>query len=123
MIDSLLNLIFRCSHQRLTRPLTPVNRRDTPNVDTYVVCLDCGKQFEYDLKEMRLGKVIDSSHQSSVVPKETPNAKTKMKFAVAAAAPVAAVVLGTFLNAKHASQTKKTGGVRAGDPGEEPMGK
>lgn len=57
MIDSLLNLLFRCGHRRLTRPLT-VNRQDVPNIDTYVVCLDCGKQFEYDLKDMRVGKAI-----------------------------------------------------------------
>lgn len=76
VIDTLLNLIFRCAHRRLTRPLTPVGMQDAP-VDTYVVCLDCGKQFQYDLKEMRLGKVIDSA----------PTSKARMKFAVVAAAP------------------------------------
>jgi len=39
--------------------------QDAP-VDTYVVCLDCGKQFEYDLKTMRLGKVINASPVSKV---------------------------------------------------------
>ena len=33
--------------------------------------LDCGKQFEYDLKEMRMGKLIDRSHDACVVPKPT----------------------------------------------------
>jgi len=107
LIDTLLNLIFRCAHRRLTRPLTPVNRQDGPHVDTYVVCLDCGKQFEYDLKEMRLGKAIDPSHQASVIPSDTPrDSKSRMKYAVAAAAPVAAVVIGSILASKPEASRK-----------------
>jgi hypothetical protein len=56
MIDSLLNLLFRCSHKRLGRPVTPVTRAGEPPAETYVVCLDCGKQFSYDTRNMRLGK-------------------------------------------------------------------
>jgi hypothetical protein len=26
MIDSILNLLFRCPHTRLTRPVTPINK-------------------------------------------------------------------------------------------------
>lgn len=26
MIDTVLNLLFRCSHRRLTRPVTPVSK-------------------------------------------------------------------------------------------------
>src|ERR1035437_2552241 len=62
MIDTLLNLLFRCSHRRLTRPVAPITKAGQPHSQSYVVCLDCGKQFEYDLKEMRIGKVIDHSH-------------------------------------------------------------
>jgi len=61
LIDSLLNLMFRCGHRRLTRPVTPVAAVGAPHGETYVVCLDCGKQFSYDPKEMRLGKVINST--------------------------------------------------------------
>ena len=58
MMDSVLNLVFRCSHKQLTRPVTPVARPgESPN-ETYVVCLDCGKHFSYDAKNMRLGKLI-----------------------------------------------------------------
>jgi len=58
MIDSVLNLLFRCSHRRLTRPVTPVSKAGIPQGQTYVVCLDCGKQFGYDLERMRMGKPV-----------------------------------------------------------------
>ena len=29
MIDTVLNLLFRCSHRRLTRPMTPVTKSGT----------------------------------------------------------------------------------------------
>ena len=58
MIDSLFNLIFRCRHRRLTRPVTSINAAGAPQGDPYVVCLDCGAQFEYDAKEMRMGRAI-----------------------------------------------------------------
>ena len=58
MIDSLLNLVFRCRHRRLTRPLSRVSRPGEPRGRTYVVCLDCGKHFEYDTETMRLGKAV-----------------------------------------------------------------
>jgi hypothetical protein len=62
MIDSLLNLLFRCSHRHLTRPMAP---RSGPGPNTqaeaYVVCLDCGKRFMYDLKEMRFKPVAEDS--------------------------------------------------------------
>ena len=67
MIDTLLNILFRCSHKRLTRPVTPVSRGGEPQGSTYVVCLDCGKQFSYDVKEMKIGKPIESSHDGGVL--------------------------------------------------------
>lgn len=49
MIDTLVNLLFRCSHRQLSRPMTRrVDSRVSPH-RTYVVCLDCGKQFGFDL--------------------------------------------------------------------------
>ncbi len=97
MIDSILNLLFRCPHRRLTRPVAPVTRAGQPHSQSYVVCLDCGKQFEYDVKEMRMGKAIDHSHDASVVPPEAARPpKPKLRYAVLAAVPVA-VVLGAIL--------------------------
>jgi DNA-directed RNA polymerase subunit RPC12/RpoP len=58
MIDTVLNLLFRCSHRRLTRPVSPITKAGEAPSQSYVVCLDCGKQFAYDVREMRLGKEI-----------------------------------------------------------------
>jgi hypothetical protein len=64
MLHSMMNAIFRCGHQRTTFPITP--RRGyagsspvtVPRNGTYVVCLDCGKQFAYDWKSMRIGELV-----------------------------------------------------------------
>jgi len=60
MLGSLLNSLFGCSHQRTTFPLTPSHRMAsaTHRHGTYVVCLDCGQEFRYDWKEMRLGEAV-----------------------------------------------------------------
>jgi len=62
MLGSLLNSLFGCSHQRTTFPLTPGHRMAsaTHRHGTYVVCLDCGQEFRYDWKEMRLGEAVAS---------------------------------------------------------------
>ena len=102
MMDSLLNLLFRCSHRRLTRPVAPITKAGQPHSQSYVVCLDCGKQFEYDLQEMRMGKAINNSNDAGVVPPNLPKPReAKMKYALLAAVP-AAVVLGAVLKAKKA---------------------
>ena len=100
MIDNVLNLLFRCSHRRLTRPVAPITKAGQPHSQSYVVCLDCGKQFEYDAREMRMGKAIDRAHDANVVPDDprTPR-KTKVKYALLAGVP-AAVLLGAFLKSK-----------------------
>ena len=101
MIGSLLNLLFRCSHRRLTRPVAPITKAGEPHSQSYVVCLDCGKQFEYNLKEMRMGKAINRSHNAGVVPPDLPKprSETKFKYALLAAVP-AAVMLGAVLKGK-----------------------
>lgn len=105
MIDSLLNLLFRCAHRSLTRPVTPVSKTGVPHGGTYVVCLDCGKQFSYDLKEMRIGKPIDRSHVSGVVPPGLPAPrKAKVKYALWAAVPLA-VMIGAALKPRSRAKT------------------
>ena len=102
MIDSLLNLLFRCSHKRLTRPVTPVSRAGEPHGTTYVVCLDCGKQFSYDVKEMRIGKPIDSSHDTGVLhPEDNHNSQPKgWKLALWASVPAALIAGAVMKNRK-----------------------
>jgi hypothetical protein len=62
MIASLLDSIFGCSHSRTTFPLTPSRRTqlsaEASRQGTYVVCLDCGKEFDYNWKDMRVGDVV-----------------------------------------------------------------
>jgi hypothetical protein len=57
-------ILFGCSHNRLTRPFTIGD-------ETYEVCLDCGKQIYYSAREMRpltLGEVrrMKAAHAGEV---------------------------------------------------------
>jgi len=65
MIAKLVDALFGCWHSHYSFPITvrPGSRRRSPAAaltGTYVVCLDCGKEFPYDWQEM---KVITSSEQ------------------------------------------------------------
>src|SRR5579884_2111669 len=100
MIDTVLNLLFNCPHRHLTRPITPVRKNGVAHAETYVVCLDCAKQFTYDLKTMRMGKPIDHSHDACVVPPRMPGMrKTKVKYALGVGLPLA-VLIGSALARK-----------------------
>lgn len=60
MFARVLETLFGCWHNHLSFPITIKSglRRNvaaSPN-GTYVVCLDCGKEFAYDWREM---KIID----------------------------------------------------------------
>jgi len=91
MIDNLANLLFRCSHRRITRPVTPLSKAGEPLGDTYVVCLDCGKQFTYDWKQMRILKAVEPSPGSGVLhPEVVKRRKRKVRYALwASAVPLA----------------------------------
>ena len=102
MIDSLLNLIFRCAHKRLTRPVTPVSKDQGPQGDTYVVCLDCGKQFSYDLKTMSVGKPLARSSATGVLPPGMPGPRrSKVKMAVVASALPVGIAIGSIMTSKR----------------------
>jgi len=66
MLASIINALFGCSHKRTTFPITP-NRRSTRK-GTYVVCLDCGQEFDYNWKEMRMTEPIMKPAPSASVP-------------------------------------------------------
>jgi hypothetical protein len=61
MIGKLLDLLFGCHHRLITRPITPVLKHSSQPNCTYVVCLECGKQFHYDTRNMRVGPQIPMS--------------------------------------------------------------
>jgi hypothetical protein len=60
MLNALLNIVIGCSHRTTSFPLTPRQNRDSyaGRRKTYVACLECGKEFEYDWQEMRIRKAI-----------------------------------------------------------------
>ena len=58
MISGLVDLLFGCWHSNYSFPITskPGERRTVAAraTGTYVVCLDCGKEFAYDLQKMKV---------------------------------------------------------------------
>ena len=107
MIDTVLNLLFRCPHRRLTRPVAPVTKAGQPHSQSYVVCLDCGKQFAYDINEMRIGKAIEHSNDAGVLRPDMPKPRgSKLQYAMLAALP-ASVLLAAALKGKKKPDTKK----------------
>lgn len=57
MLTTLLSVLLPCSHSKTTFPMTPRRKAGTSNARaTYVVCLECGREFEYDWHEMRIRK-------------------------------------------------------------------
>ena len=69
MIEKLVDVLFGCKHPRYSFPVTVRRAKRRPQAaaltGTYVVCLDCGKEFAYDWQQM---KVITSpaSHREQV---------------------------------------------------------
>ena len=57
-IDTVLSVLLRCRHRRLTRPITPMNANGVPEDEPHVTCLDCGARFAYDTVNMSMGNVI-----------------------------------------------------------------
>jgi hypothetical protein len=70
---SLFDLVFGCSHKRCSFPMsTRGAKRRSPAASltgTYVVCLDCGKEFPYDWKTMKVvrSRNIQAERVSPVV--------------------------------------------------------
>ena len=57
MIANLMDILFGCWHSNYSFPITAKHgsRRGAARVTgTYVVCLDCGREFPYDWKTMKV---------------------------------------------------------------------
>lgn len=58
LLTNLTDRLFGCWHTNMSFPITmkPVERRSQAawRTGTYVVCLDCGKEFAYDWKSMQI---------------------------------------------------------------------
>lgn len=58
----LLDFLLGCSHQRTSFPMSPRRRPGTPAArSTYIVCLDCGKEFPYDWSRMHVGEELKAA--------------------------------------------------------------
>ena len=70
MLSSLLNALFGCSHHRTTFPITPPRRSRVSGEarlrGTYVVCLDCGKEFQYSWEKMQVICESELSHREEL---------------------------------------------------------
>ena len=58
MIGKLLDALFGCRHPRYSFPVTVRHSKRRPQAamltGTYVVCLECGREFAYDWQEMQV---------------------------------------------------------------------
>lgn len=58
-MSKLVDALFGCSHKRCTFPITapkaaPASFGGAATTGTYIVCLDCGKEFPYDWQRMKV---------------------------------------------------------------------
>jgi hypothetical protein len=75
-MGGLSSLFFGCAHRNTSRPFT--SRQRAAEIDngvnvagTYIVCLDCGKEFAYSWEEMRVlsnGKLEQAEQAGSSEP-------------------------------------------------------
>jgi len=117
VMDSIWNALVGCRHRRTTFPFTPARPKpgeppSETHAETYIVCLDCGKQFLYDWENMRLGGAVDISNGAPVaappsvqVPFRT---KSKMRYLLWGSAISAAVVVGKAAHSRKKSRGKSS---------------
>lgn len=57
-MSKFLDLLFGCSHKRRSFPISTKRGQHRSGAaaatGTYVVCLDCGKEFPYDWQQMKI---------------------------------------------------------------------
>ena len=73
MFSKLMDAMFGCRHTRYSFPITVrAGSRRTPalRTGTYVVCLDCGREFGYDWREMKIMGSQPREAAHSLVTKE-----------------------------------------------------
>jgi len=65
-MEKVFNALFGCWHTRYSFPITMKagvwRNKAAALTGTYVVCLDCGKEFAYDWQEM---KVVSGTQRRS----------------------------------------------------------
>ncbi len=67
---SLFDLVFGCSHKHCSFPITvrgKLRRTEAALVTgTYIVCLECGKEFPYNWEEMKLVRARPETSSGTV---------------------------------------------------------
>lgn len=75
MIAGMLDIFFGCWHKNYSFPITvkPGQRKNAAAsvTGTYVVCLDCGKEFAYDWRKMKVVSGVDKTPAAIPEPAET----------------------------------------------------
>lgn len=74
MIANFMDILFGCWHSNYSFPITSKQNRHTAAAHvtgTYVVCLDCGREFPYDWKTMKVVSAA-SAHSAGPVLVESP---------------------------------------------------
>jgi hypothetical protein len=57
MFVRFVDVLFGCTHKRLTFPITTRRARSESGIatrETYVACLHCGREFPYDWNRMKV---------------------------------------------------------------------
>lgn len=59
---NLIDALFGCDHKHCTFPITVKPGHPHPcqttTAGTYIVCLDCGKEFGYDWEQMKVVETV-----------------------------------------------------------------
>lgn len=73
MIVNLFDMLFGCWHKNYSFPITAKGSKRyssaASTTGTYVVCLDCGKEFAYDWDEMKVVANEASKAPARLAPK------------------------------------------------------
>ena len=73
MFAKLWDAMFGCRHSRYSFPLTiraGSRRAGSGRMRTYVVCLDCGREFNYDWQEMHIANAQPREAARALLTKE-----------------------------------------------------
>ena len=87
-LSAFLNLMFGCMHSNYSFPQTPKASRSSQAANLtgmYVVCLECGKEFPYDWREMKVIAEPPAKPRPAAQPETFPGRKPAKTFANKAA--------------------------------------
>jgi hypothetical protein len=75
MITDFVDILFGCWHSNYSFPITAkvgARGKAAQVTGTYVVCLDCGKEFPYDWKQMKVVEAHRHHKDAEAAPDYSP---------------------------------------------------